>query len=126
MRKKLIIKVSDPDFIKSYESWDDYFIDERRGVIIPKNTDLSFPYLHPSDCPNILNRTSYTPNGTDYNRVKFDNALNTIVAHFVKAHINTLEVDISERDQRLSPVKEMTISEIEEKLGYKIKVVEEV
>lgn len=120
MRKKLIIKVSDPDFINPDEHNWTYFSD-----VIPKNVDPAFPYLDPSDCPNILHSVSYTPDSTDYNRVKFDNALDVIVAHFAKTHINTLVIDISERDQRLSPVKEMTIAEIEEKLGYKIKVVKD-
>lgn len=119
MSKKLIIKVIDSDFIEPFEFRDTYFFKDCYKIIIPNDTDYMHPCLDQSDCPRILHRVGHTP------RSKFINALDVIVAQFAKTHVNTMEVDISEREQELSPVKEMTIKEIEEKLGYKIKVVKE-
>lgn len=119
MSKKLIIKVIDSDFIEPFEFRDTYFFKDCYKIIISNDTDYMHPCLDQSDCPRILHRVGHTP------RSKFINALDVIVAQFAKTHVNTMEVDISEREQELSPVKEMTIKEIEEKLGYKIKVVKE-
>lgn len=119
MSKKLIIKVCDPDFIEPFEFRDSYFFDENYRIIMPKGTDYTHPCLDQLDCPNVLHKVGYTPHS------KFINALDVVIAQFAKTHINTMEIDISEREQKLSPVKEMTIGEIEEKLGYRIKVVKE-
>ena len=49
--------------------------------------------------------------------------LDTIATFMVRQGLNKIEMDISERDEYLSPAKEMTLEEIEKKLGYKVKIV---
>lgn len=46
-----------------------------------------------------------------------------ITTYFMQNNIYRVEVDLNQRDMSLAPPVEMTIEEIEKKLGHKIKVV---
>ena len=50
-------------------------------------------------------------------------AVDTLITYCYQEEIHRMEIDIDERDQILAPVKEMTLEEIEKKLGYKVKIV---
>ena len=78
------------------------------------------PFIYDRDCQHIinnLNRDTYITND------ELNHALDIVAAYFVENRINGLVLDINIRNKILAPAKEMTIEEIEEKLGYKIKIV---
>lgn len=54
---------------------------------------------------------------------ELQNALDVIASWFVQTHSNRLLLDIGERRRSMIPVKEMTLDEIEEKLGHKVKII---
>ena len=80
------------------------------------------PYIYDRDCQHIINNLN---RNTEITNDELSHALDIVTAYFVKHHINWLVLDINDRNKVLAPAKEMTIDEIEEKLGYKIKIVKE-
>lgn len=52
-------------------------------------------------------------------------ALDTIACFFMNNRENMIIYDLKKRDNDLMPAKEMTVKEIEEELGYKIKIIKE-
>ena len=89
-------------------------------LVDPKceETVIGRPRLYVFDCPNILEQFK--------DRISDDEckkALDTLIAYFVQENICKMEVNIDERDYSLAPEKEMTIEDIENRLGHKIKIV---
>lgn len=81
------------------------------------NIKLVDPVLYEHECSYILNKVG---NISDKD---LNDAVDTIIAYFANENICALEVDIDTRNRELMPPKEMTIKDIEEKLGYKVKIV---
>ena len=77
------------------------------------------PRLSEFDCPNIIKKFE----GRTITNDEMSDVLDTIVAFMVRQRSNKIVIDISERDEDLAPAKEMTLEEIEKKLGYKVKIV---
>ena len=80
---------------------------------------LSMLELH--DCNNIINQF-------DSRELTYDNyarAIDFIISYLYMNRYHISIVDIHERNKQLMPPKEMTIGEIEELLGYKVKIVKE-
>ena len=78
------------------------------------------PFIYDRDCQHIINNLN---RDTEITNDELNHALDIVTAYFVEHCINGLVLDINERNKILAPAKEMTIEEIEEKLGYKIKIV---
>ena len=54
---------------------------------------------------------------------ELNNAINVIVTSLMQKKSNFIMVDLERREEMFTPTKEMTIEEIEEKLGHKIKII---
>ena len=54
-----------------------------------------------------------------------EHALNTLITYFAQKDVYNIIVDLKMRNESYGPAKEMTIEEIEEQLGHKIKIVKE-
>ena len=52
-------------------------------------------------------------------------ALDVIITFFMQKEINNLIVNLDERNDYMTPTKEMTIDEIEKQLGHKVKIVKQ-
>ena len=79
------------------------------------------PYIYDRDCQHIINNLN---RDDEITVEELNHALDIVTAYFVEHRINWLVLDINDRNKVLAPAKEMTIEEIEEKLGYKIKIVD--
>ena len=71
------------------------------------------------ECSNILKKFEGKPLCND----DVTEAIDTLIAYYHQEEIYTMIIDIDERNESLAPAKEMTIEQIEKKLGYKIKIV---
>ena len=80
------------------------------------------PFIYVRDCQHIINNLN---RDTEITNDELNHALDIVTAFFVEHCINGLVLDINKRNKILAPAKEMTIDEIEKKLGYKIKIVKE-
>lgn len=83
------------------------------------------PYYHPHSYvyPNIYSKAK-----GDHSKITKDdvgNAMDIIAAYMMQDYRFDLVLDLAERNEALSPAKEMTIAEIEKELGYKIKIVKD-
>ena len=79
-----------------------------------------YPALYDCDCFHIINNLK---DQSVPSQEEFNHALDILIAFFVKDEISKMIIDIPRRNQSLAPEKEMTLEEIEEELGYKVKVV---
>ena len=77
--------------------------------------------LNYSDCNHILEKYPFE----DVTLDKAQDALDLITAYIYKNRFTSIVVDIKARNKYLSPAKEMTLEEIEEKLGHKVKIISE-
>ena len=103
--KSIVIKVEDPLF----------------DPITPITAfSAKGPFIYDCDCQHIIDNLN---RDTEITVEEFHNALDIVIAYFVEESINGLVLDIKKRNKMLAPTKEMTIDEIEEKLGYKVKIV---
>ena len=88
-------------------------------ISVQRYNDSSMLELH--DCNNIINQF-------DSRELTYDNyarAIDFIVSYLYMNRCHTAIADIHERNKQLMSPKEMTIGEIEELLGYEIKIVKE-
>ena len=105
--KSIVIKVEDPSF----------------DPITPTTTfSKEGPFIYDRDCQHIIDNLN---RDTEITVEELNHALDVVTAYFAEHCINELVLDINKRNEMLAPAKEMTIEEIEEKLGYKIKIVKE-
>ena len=103
--KSIVIKVEDPLF----------------DPITPITAfSAEGPFIYDWDCQYIIDNLN---RDTEITNDELKHALDIVTAYFVEHRINELVLDINERNKILAPAKEMTIDEIEEKLGYKVKIV---
>ena len=77
--------------------------------------------LYEDDCPYIIEKVNDIHG--EITDVDFENAIDVLISAFVKKNINRLYINIDERNMEYTPVKEMTLEDIEEALGYKLKIV---
>ena len=75
-------------------------------------------YLEKSDYPHIYIDHEITND-------ELAHALDIVATAMMQRDSHTLIVDLDERERFLAPPVEMTLAEIEQKLGYKVKVVSE-
>lgn len=54
-----------------------------------------------------------------------EHAIDTIITFFMQKDLKNMTVDLDRRENALKPPVELTLEEIEKKLGYKVKVVSE-
>lgn len=52
-------------------------------------------------------------------------AVNTVLTYFAQKELYYVIVDLEKRNKSVGPAREMTIEEIENELGYKVKIVKE-
>ena len=78
-------------------------------------------YLYADDCPNIIKKVNDIHG--EITEEDFANAIDVLISAFVKRKVYSIFIDIDERDSEYAPAKEMTLEEIEKKLGYKAKIV---
>lgn len=53
----------------------------------------------------------------------FDKALDVVMTYFMQKQISYVTVNLEERNYEKSPVKTMTLDDIEKELGHRIKIV---
>lgn len=75
-----------------------------------------YPRLYPTEYKHIYLDHEITEE-------EFENCINTLVTYFMQNGLYGMLIDLDKKNKKLSPVKEMTIEEIEDKLGYKIKII---
>lgn len=73
------------------------------------------------DCNNIINQF----NSGELTFDNYERAIDFIISYLYMYQYHTSIIDIHKRNKELMSPKEMTIGEIEELLGYKVKIVEE-
>lgn len=78
-------------------------------------------YLYADDCPNIIKKVNDIHG--EITKEDLANAIDVLISAFVKQKVYSMVIDIDERDSEYAPAKEMTLEEIEKKLGYKVKIV---
>ena len=79
----------------------------------------NYPRLFSHEINNIINKFD----GHKITEDEIMDALDLISLYIHQEGIHKIIVDIDERNRSLAPAKEMTIEEIEAKLGYKVKIV---
>lgn len=103
MKKKIEIRVIDPDFT---------ILQEIAG---------EHPIISPCECLNIMDKFK----GRDISRDDVIESIDLITAYLVQENLYAIDCVVAERDASLAPEKEMTISDIEKELGYRIKIIKE-
>ena len=79
----------------------------------------NYPRLFSHEIDNIINKFD----GHKITEDEIMDALDLISLYIYQERIHKIVMDIDERNSSLAPAKEMTLEEIEEKLGYKVKIV---
>ena len=74
--------------------------------------------LHKYECIHICKPHTITND-------ELTDAVDTIISGFAQSGNNKILVNINDRNRELAPAREMTIEEIENELGYKVKIVKE-
>ena len=77
------------------------------------------PTIKPTDIPNIINNIG------EVSEDDLQEAINKIIVYMAKDRIDEMTINLDRRDQCYAPAKEMTIAEIEKKLGYKVKIIKD-
>lgn len=77
--------------------------------------------LKERDCKHIIASLDHYPPTAE----EVKKAACVLIGRCIHKRIWNMEIDIDNLDMHCSPPKEMTIEEIENKLGYKVKIVKE-
>ena len=109
MNKHINIELVDP----CLPSEDDYIFDLDQYV--------SRPTLCECDICNIINKIGDHRITDD----EMKDAIDLLAVYFYQQKIYKMIIDIDQRNCSLEPAKEMTLEEIEKKLGHKVKIVAE-
>ena len=75
--------------------------------------------IDPMDIHNIINNVG------EVSEDDLQEAINKIIVYMAKDRIDGMTINIDHRNECYAPTKEMTIAEIEKKLGYKVKIVKD-
>ena len=78
-----------------------------------------YPAIDLMDIPNIINNIG------EVSEDDLQEAINKIIVYMAKDRIDGMTINIDHRNECYAPTKEMTIAEIEKKLGYKVKIVKD-
>lgn len=105
MNKHINIELLDPN-LQDYDVFDLY-------------VTRQVPKLYSIDIRNIINKVG----DRKINEDEVSNVLDLITVYLWQRGIYKIVIDIDERNKLLEPVKEMTLEEIEKKLGHKVKIV---
>ena len=89
--------------------------------IVDRDYNGELTYLYESDCPNIIKKVNDIHGEITDEELR--NAIDVLINVFAKQHIFKMVVNIDEREKSLESAKEMTLEDIEEALGYKVKIV---
>lgn len=119
MNKYLNITLADSNFINN-SNHNSFVIAESDSMLFLG--DSEYPPLFANECRNIVDQI-YKQNGKSSTREDLQNAIDVIVTCMYKYSMNCITVDISKRNNKLSPVKKMTLEDIEDVLGYKIQII---
>lgn len=98
--------------------------------------DMRLPYRSSCDYNDLIEEKYYNAciHEDEYSNIylnhkikdkEFTHALRIILTRLMQKEANYIMIDLNEFDNGLSPVKEMTLEEIEKKLGHKVKIVKE-
>ena len=79
----------------------------------------NYPRLFSHEINNIINKFD----GHKITEDEIMDALDLISLYIYQERIHKIVIDIDERNRFLEPAKEMTLEEIEKKLGHKVKIV---
>ena len=79
----------------------------------------NYPRLFSHEINNIINKFD----GRKITEDEVSDALDLISLYIYRERIHKIVIDIDERNRGIAPAKEMTLKEIEKKLGYKVKIV---
>ena len=79
----------------------------------------NYPRLFSHEINNIINKFD----GRKITKDEIMDALDLISLYIYQERIHKIVIDIDERNRGIAPAKEMTLKEIEKKLGYKVKIV---
>lgn len=77
------------------------------------------PILFSHEIDNIINKFD----GRKITKDEAMDALDLISLYIYQEEIHEIVVNIDERNRFLAPAKEMTLEEIEEELGHKVKII---
>ena len=102
-RKKLDIKVTE-----RFNYSDDEFSVECGPDGGPRLGEREYPHLY-------LNH--------EISDEELYNAINVIATALMQYKSNHLEVDLDKREKLSTPVKEMTVEDVEKALGYRVKII---
>lgn len=90
-------------------------------IKVDRGSDLTFPELpsviHDCECADIINKYG------EVTEEAVGKTVDMLIARFNQKHLSEMIVNIPMRNDANKPVVEMTIKDIEEKLGYKVKIV---
>ena len=78
-------------------------------------------YLYADDCPNIIKKVNDIHG--EITEEDLTNAIDVLISAFVKRKVYSIVIDIDERNTKYAQGKEMTLEEIEKKLGNKVRIV---
>lgn len=81
-----------------------------------KGTVGEFRRLTNQDCPHVYINHEITDD--DLNK-----AIDVIITAFWQRDLYKVTVDLDERNRSMMPTKEMTLEDIEQSLGHKVKIV---
>ena len=112
MRKRIEVKLVD----RNFKEEDTYCYSFGFDTAVPKK---DHPRIYYSDCPNIIKHCGKSKMSEEY----ITDLLDTLVTYFYENDLQSIVVDLEQRNRYLEPAKEMTLDEIEKKLGYKVKIV---
>lgn len=80
-----------------------------------------YPTILPCECPNIMDKFK----GRAISGNDVAESMDLIIAYLVRENSYVIDYVVAEREASLAPEKEMTISDIEKELGYRIKIIKE-
>lgn len=116
MAKKLRIEIIDEDAVPCS-------LYAEKCDLIPTLT-THFPVLQMHNIKNIFSKVT---DGESAYKDSMDYAIDRMILHMCARSINTVIVNIDERDKlySLNTTREMTLDQIEKELGYKVKIIEQ-
>ena len=109
MNKRLVIKLDDKRYMKTSNDF-----------VEPDHLGLAF-----SECNNIISKIEKYFDGSlgNISDKDFSDALDLIISYMYINKHSIYIIDIDERNKVNTQAKEMTLEEIERRLGHKVKIV---
>ena len=89
-----------------------------KKMVINLKHELGVARISEDEYPNLMLDHKVTED-------EFNTAIDTIITYFAQKDLYHIVVDLKMRNDYQGPAREMTMEEIEQQLGYKIKIVKE-